>query len=97
VENREERTETGGISMYQIELRRQAYKDLESIAADYKRLISEHIDSLEQNPRPANSKKLKSEAGYSLRVSTYRVLYDIDDKAKTVTIYRIKHRREAYR
>lgn len=31
--------------MYQIELRRQAYKDLESILADYKRLISEHIDS----------------------------------------------------
>lgn len=83
--------------MYQIELRRQAYKDLESIPSDYKRLISEHIDSLELNPRPADSKKLKGDAGYSLRVGTYRVLYDIDDKAKMVTIYRIKHRREAYR
>ena len=44
-----------------------------------------------------DSKKLKGDAGYSLRVGTYRVLYDIDDKAKVVTIYRIKHRREAYR
>ena len=45
--------------MYQIDLRRQAYKDLESIPADYARLISNHIDSLEGNPRPHNSKKLK--------------------------------------
>ena len=82
--------------MYQIELRRQAYKDLESIPTDYARLIARHIDSLEQNPRPHDSKKLRGDAGFSLRVGTYRVLYDIDDKAKVVLIYRIKHRREAY-
>ena len=97
MENGEERIEPGGISMYQIDLRRLAYKDLESIPADYGRLIAKHIDTLETNPRPNDSKKLKGEAGYSLRVGTYRVLYDIDDNAKTVTIYRIKHRREAYR
>lgn len=83
--------------MYQIDLRRPAYIDLESIPADYARLIAQHIDSLETNPRPTDSKKLKGDAGYSLRVGTYRVLYDIDDKAKAVTIYRVKHRREAYR
>ncbi len=83
--------------MYQIDLRRQAYKDLESIPSDYASLIAKHLDSFESNPRPPDSKKLKGDAGYSLRVGTYRVLYDIDDKAKTVTIYRIKHRREAYR
>ena len=59
--------------MYQIDLRRQAYKDLESIPADYTRLIARHIDSLEQNPRPTDSKKLKGDAGYSLRVGTYRI------------------------
>ena len=83
--------------MYQVELRRQAYKDLESIPNAYVRLIAQHIDSLEDNPRPNDSKKLKGDAGFSLRVGTYRVLYDIDDKSKVVTIYRIKHRREAYR
>ncbi len=83
--------------MYQLGLRRQAHKDLESIPVDYARLIAKHIDSLEDNPRPIDSKKLKGDAGYSLRVGTYRVLYDIDDKTKTVIVYRIKHRREAYR
>jgi mRNA interferase RelE/StbE len=83
--------------MYQINLRRQATKDLESIPADRARLIAQHIDSLEGNPRPPDSKKLKGDAGYSLRVGTYRVLYYIDDKSKIGTIYRIKHRGEAYR
>jgi len=83
--------------MYKIELRRQAVKDFKDISNDYARLISKHIDLLEQNPRPTDSKKLKGDAGYSLRIGTYRVLYDIDDKKQIVTIYRIKHRREAYR
>ncbi|MBU2610054.1 MAG: type II toxin-antitoxin system RelE/ParE family toxin [Chloroflexi bacterium] len=32
-----------------------------------------------------------------MRIGTYRVLYDIDDKMQSVTICRIKHRRDAYR
>ncbi|MCI0555720.1 MAG: type II toxin-antitoxin system RelE/ParE family toxin [Anaerolineae bacterium] len=83
--------------MYKIELRRKAHKDLKDIPTEYVRLISKHIDLLEQNPRPTDSKKLKGDAGYSLRIGTYRVLYDLDDEAQMVTIYRIKHRREAYR
>ncbi len=83
--------------MYKIELRRQAIKDFKDIPSDYTSLISKHIDLLEQNPRPTDSKKLKGDAGYSLRVGVYRVLYDIDDKFQLVTVYRIKHRREAYR
>lgn len=83
--------------MHKIELRRTAHKDLKDIPADYAHLIVKHIDSLEQNPRPSDSKKLKGDADYSLRIGTYRVLDDIDDKAQMVTIYRIKHRREAYR
>jgi mRNA interferase RelE/StbE len=35
--------------------------------------------------------------GYRLRVSDYRILHDIDDPAKRINIYRIKHRREVYR
>jgi mRNA interferase RelE/StbE len=83
--------------VYEIEIRRTALKDLKDIPADYARLITKHIDLLEQNPRPTDSKKLKGNAGFSLRIGTYRVLYDIDDKAEMVTIYRIKHRRDAYR
>ncbi len=83
--------------MYKIDLRRRAYKDLQGIPTTYTRLIARHIDLLGENPRPPDSKKLKGEAGYSLRIGIYRVLYDVDDKAQAITIYSIKHRREAYR
>ncbi len=32
-----------------------------------------------------------------IRVGDYRVVYDIDDDSRTVTVIRVKHRREAYR
>jgi mRNA-degrading endonuclease RelE of RelBE toxin-antitoxin system len=30
-------------------------------------------------------------------VGDYRILYEIDDPGKMIVVYRIKHRREAYR
>ena len=83
--------------MYQVLLRRRAVKDLANLAKEYRQLVAQHIDGLSQNPRPPDSKKLRGDGGYSLRVGVYRILYDIDDSTRTVTIYRIKHRREAYR
>jgi mRNA interferase RelE/StbE len=35
--------------------------------------------------------------GYRLRVGDYRILFTIDDVAKEVRVYRLKHRKEAYR
>jgi len=34
---------------------------------------------------------------YRLRVGDYRVLFTVDPEAKTLTVARVKHRREAYR
>jgi mRNA interferase RelE/StbE len=83
--------------VYSINISRHAVKDIGNLPNDYARLLSQHIDQLTENPRPPDSKKLHGEMGYRLRVGTYRILYDIDDKSQVVTIYRVKHRREAYR
>jgi mRNA interferase RelE/StbE len=83
--------------MYSLSIQCSAIKDLANIQQDYATLIGGHIDSLAQTPRPPDAKKLKGDSGYSLRVGVYRVLYDIDDGEQEVTIYRVKHRREAYR
>jgi len=47
-------------------------------------------------PRPKGCVKLGTGA-WRIRVGDIRVLYDIDDKAKTVEVLRIKHRRDIYR
>lgn len=83
--------------MYTLLIRRRAIKDLASIPSNYAELITQHINDLAQNPYPPDAKKLKDDSGYSQRVGVYRILYDIDNTARIVTVYRLKHRREAYR
>jgi mRNA interferase RelE/StbE len=82
--------------MYQIVIRRRAVKDLANLPSNYPNLVGQHINDLARKPRPQDAKKLKGNLGYALRVGVYRVLYDIDDINHQVTIYRIKHRRNAY-
>ena len=83
--------------MYSIRVLRQAIKDIANLPKDYARLIGQHIDHLSEDPRPPDATKLKGSTDYSLRVGPYRILYDINDAGSTVTVYRIKHRCEAYR
>lgn len=83
--------------MYRLRVLRRALKDIAALPKDYARLVSQHIGRLAQEPRPPDAKKLRGTKEYSLRVGTYRILYDINDEVSTVTVYRVKHRREAYR
>lgn len=83
--------------MYKIVFRGKAAKQVQKLSPPYFGLVSEHIEGLAQNPRPPDSKPLTDEPGYSLRVGVYRILYEIDDTARLVIVYRVKHRREVYR
>ncbi len=59
--------------------------------------IANRISALQENPRPAGTKKLKGGGGYRLRMGDYRVVYTVDDNSRTVIITVVAHRREAYR
>ena len=60
--------------------------------------IIEKTLSLENNPRPQQSKKMRgADNEYRLRIGDYRVFYTIDDTKKEITICHVTHRREAYR
>ncbi|HID33632.1 MAG TPA: type II toxin-antitoxin system RelE/ParE family toxin [Anaerolineae bacterium] len=83
--------------MYSVRILRRAIKDIADLPKGYARLVGERIDRLRENPRPPGAKKLRGTRDYSLRVGVYRILYDIDDNTRIVTVYRVKHRREAYR
>jgi mRNA-degrading endonuclease RelE of RelBE toxin-antitoxin system len=53
---------------------------------------------LAENPRPLGYRKLTgSKNDWRIRIGDYRVLYEIDEKAKAVRIMRVRHRREVYR
>ncbi len=74
-----------------------AERDLKNIHdRDLLRRIDAKIQSLKSDPRQHGSDHLGGN-GYSVRVGDYRILYAVFDDDRTVTIARIRHRREAYR
>ena len=83
--------------MYNIIFERRAAKEVKSLPTDIIPQVFNAIESLKLNPRPHNVKKLIGEDGWRIRVRDYRILYTIDDSQKVIAVYRIKHRRDAYR
>ena len=83
--------------MHAIKILPAAQKDCDGFSPKAFTKIKEKIIALAKNPRPFGAIKLTNEEGYRLRVGDYRVLYRIDDASKEIFIYRVKHRKEAYR
>ena len=82
----------------QIEFARSAIKDLRGIDRQWLPKIISAIEALSDNPRPCGCKKLVgSEHTYRIRISDYRVIYDIQDHKLAVYVVRIRHRRDVYR
>ena len=82
---------------YEVLLQPRARKEFLALPPDIAKKITHTVQTLAANPRSHQAIKLSAGEGYRLRVGDYRILYEIDDAAQKVVIYRIKHRREAYR
>lgn len=84
--------------MYEVLLERAAERDLRQLPADDFRRIISHIKALAENPRPSGCRKIVgSKNDWRIRIGNHRVIYEIDDKTRTVRVMRVRHRREAYR
>lgn len=84
--------------MYRIYLEAEAEKDLKKLPSSVFNNILKKIKELQDDPRPPNCKKLKSsESFWRIRIGSYRVIYEIIDSSKRIDIYKIKHRKDAYR
>lgn len=82
---------------YELLIKRSAAKELEALPTSFRRRIAAKIHFLATDPRPPGVEKLSGAERYRLRQGDYRVLYEIDDGNRTVTIVRIGHRRDVYR
>lgn len=79
---------------YHIELKRRALKDLRALDPMHRQRVFDGISRL-RNDLQGDVKRLTNfTPEYRLRVGDYRVLFEVADAA--VTIYRVKHRRDAY-
>ena len=83
---------------YAIEFVPSARRELRKLPREIQLKLNERIDSLSSDPRPRGSRKLKgSDELWRVRVSDYRIVYEVRDKVLLVLVVRVAHRREVYR
>lgn len=84
---------------YALLLEGRAERELKTLSNEILMRVDAKLRALAVNPRPRGAQKLegKEAEGWRVRVGDYRILYRIVEEQKMVWVYRIKHRREAYR
>jgi mRNA interferase RelE/StbE len=80
---------------YQVELRPRAEKDLRNLQRQEQERIIDKLRLLVEDLRGDIKRLAQFQPSYRLRVGDYRVLFEIE--SSKIVVYRILHRREAYR
>ncbi|NEO88112.1 MAG: type II toxin-antitoxin system RelE/ParE family toxin [Spirulina sp. SIO3F2] len=79
---------------YTVEFRPRALKDLKGLDVGIRERILAKVELLRDGLQGDIKKLKKFSPSYRLRVGDYRVLFEVE--ANVITIYRVKHRRQAY-
>ena len=81
---------------YSVELKPRATKDLCRIPRAQGTRIADALDDLADGLKGDVKRLTDFTPEYGLRVGDYRVLFEVEENSRIV-VYRIRHRREAYR
>lgn len=80
---------------YRLAFKPRVRKDLKALPKEQARRILEKIEALTDNLTGDVKKLTHQTPEYRLRVGDYRVLFEIEEDI--LVVYRVLHRREAYR
>ena len=84
---------------YRLLIKPSAGKEIEALGQkkDRQRIVN-RIGTLASEPRPVGCEKLAGTEGrYRIRQGQFRIVYAVDDEARTVEVFKVGHRREVYR
>jgi mRNA interferase RelE/StbE len=82
---------------YTIYILRRAQNELARLPGGAYERVRDAIRVLGQDPRPRGSLKLRGREAWRIRVGDYRVIYEIDDRQRSVIVVHVGHRRNVYR
>jgi len=82
---------------YKLLILSKAAKELQSLREPNYSRIKQRILLLASNPRPRGSSKLTGREGWRIRAGDYRIIYEICEQDKSVTILHVGHRRNVYK
>jgi len=81
--------------IYEIEFKPRSIRDIEACSPEVARRIIGKIDAMREDLSGDVKRLTKHVPEYRLRVGDYRVLFEVE--GARVIVYRVKHRRDAYR
>lgn len=81
-----------------IDFHADVFKQLQQLPRPVFAAVLRAIVALANEPRPSGCVKLAGSASdWRIRIGEYRIVYEINDKQGTVTVFNVAHRREVYR
>ena len=81
---------------YEVLIRRRATKQLAELPLREYERVKLSIFALGDNRRPQGCLKLTGRSGWRIRIGNYRVIYEVDDPSRTVTVLDVGNRRDIY-
>jgi len=85
------------VANYDPRIKPSAVKELEALQAKDRPRIVSKIQNLAVDPRPPGCEKLTGQDRFRLRQGDFRILFEVDDSLRTITVVKIGHRRDIYR
>ena len=83
--------------MYEVVFTKKACKFIISVQKAYKEKIRAVVEHLRENPFSYPYKKIRRETNlYRIRVGKYRILYEVDDIGRRITILKVGERESIY-
>jgi len=80
---------------YDVQFKPRAVRDIERLPSRIQAQVLARIEEMSDDLKGDVKRLTNFTPEYRLRVGDYRVLFEVEEK--TAVIYRIRHRREAYR
>ena len=85
------------MASYSVLIKRSAAGELEALPKKDRPRVAGRIGALAAEPRPPGCEKLSGNDKFRIRQGDYRIVYAVDDVARTVVVVKVAHRREVCR
>jgi mRNA interferase RelE/StbE len=83
---------------HRVEFKPSAAESFRSLDRSIQRRFSAKLESLKQNPRPPNARKLQGENDlYRIRTGDYRLIYQVQDQILLILVLAVGNRKDIYR
>ena len=77
---------------YSVGVERRAQKQIARLSTETQDRVEAALQALTEEPRPPGCRRLTNRGGWRIRVGDYRIVYEIDDDRRQITVLRVAHR-----